>query len=222
MRVPFSDLAERLERAGLPKTEETAFRRRCFSLGAGCGVAGLLLVAAGLPFHLPATLGILGFLWPGMKLNAAVRKRQRAIDLNLPYYLDLSTLALEAGLDLIAATEEILRNDRPNPLREELEITLHSIRMGSTRREAFARLAGRTGLASLAHLASSVAQSEEMGTGLGGLFRLQAESLRRELYRQAEEAAQRAPMKLLIPLIGLIFPVVFLLLFAPLFLRFFL
>lgn len=210
-----------LERAGFPKGGETRLILRQALLGGFGLVAGLLLSLAGLPFYLPPTFGILGVLWPRMRLNALIRKRQRSILLNLPYYLDLVTLALEAGLDLIAAIDEVIRHDRPNPLREELSITLGSIQMGSTRSQAFTRLAERTGLPPLSLLASAVIQSEELGSSLGGLLRLQSESLRRELYRQAEEEAQKAPIKLLIPLIGLIFPVVFLLLFAPIAIRFF-
>ncbi|MFH1262848.1 MAG: type II secretion system F family protein [Pseudomonadota bacterium] len=215
-----SHLTVLLERAGTPGKESRFILRQIFA-GIGGLVFGVLLTLLGSPTLLPITLGVLGVLWPRLQLRRAIQKRQRSILLNLPYYLDLITLALEAGLDLIAAIEEVIVRDRPNPLREEFEITLRSIRVGATRSRSFARLAERTGVAPLQLLSTSVSQSEELGSSLGGLLRLQSESLRRELYRQAEETAQRAPIKLLAPLIGLIFPVVFLLLFAPLAIRFF-
>lgn len=137
------------------------------------------------------------------------------MELTLPYYLDLLTLAIEAGLDLVAAIEEIVSRDTPNPLREELLFTLKAIRMGERRSAAFEKMAERTGLDALAIWAASIRNSEELGSSLGDLLRLQAESLRKDIFRNAEERAQRAPLKMLIPLIGLIFPVVFLLLFFP-------
>lgn len=214
-------LASLLAKAGHPKGGESRFLFQQVLLGALGTISGVILACCGFPVYLAILFGTLGAIWPRMRLNAVIRARQRAILLNLPYYLDLVTLALEAGLDLIAAVEEVIRYDRPNPLRDELRMTLNGLAMGDTRASGFATLAERTGLQPLSLLASAVAQSEELGASLGNLFRLQSESLRRELYRQAEEAAQRAPIKLLVPLIGLIFPVVFLLLFAPIALRFF-
>lgn len=221
-KKPTQKLAKKIERAGLSRESASQHKKKQLLLSTLGLVVGAVLASMGLSLFLPVTLGILGFLWPTMKLNRQIRNRQRSIEMHLPYYLDLTTLALEAGLDLISAIEEILRHDRPHPLQEELSILIHSIQMGSTRSQAFARLADRTSLQPLAILASSVSQSEELGTGLGGLLRLQSESLRRELYRQAEEEAQKAPIKLFLPMVGLIFPVLFILLFLPIALRFFL
>jgi tight adherence protein C len=215
------DLENALERGGLAGKGADRFRKRQVALGCSGLLTGALLSTFGFPWWFAVTAAAIGYSFPRLRLSSTIRKRQRSILSNLPYYLDLATLALEAGLDLVASLEEILRHDRPNPLRDEFATLLAEIRMGSTRTEAFSALASRTQLRSLSLLASAVTQSEEFGTSLGPLLRLQSESIRRELKRQAEEAAARAPLKLLIPLIGLIFPVVFLLLFAPLFLRFF-
>jgi tight adherence protein C len=154
-----------------------------------------------------------------MRLNARIRSRQAEIRLQLPYYLDLLTLALEAGLDLVAAVEEIVTRDKENALRFELLLTLKSVRMGTTRTKAFSDLAGRTGVEALNLFANSIQQSEELGSSLGGLLRIQAESLRREIFRDAEERAQKAPVKMLLPLIFCLFPVVMLIMFVPLGLR---
>jgi tight adherence protein C len=205
-----------LVQAGEPPGRESRFVRRQIFSGAFGVALGSVLAASGGPIFLIATFGLAGIVWPHFRLVRRIQERRRSILLDLPYYLDLITLAVEAGLDLIAAIDEVIRSDRPGPIRDEFQATLRAIRFGESRSRAFLRMAERTSLPPLHLLASAVTQSEELGSSLGGLLRLQSESLRRDLFRRAEEEAQRAPIKLLLPLLGLIFPVVFLLLFAPL------
>ncbi|HLG18334.1 MAG TPA: type II secretion system F family protein [Bdellovibrionota bacterium] len=223
-RFPKSSLetiGKTLERAGLSSSSAGSFvtTKILFCLG-GMILGFCLWLATDLPVLL-VVLPLAGFIWPSMRIQAAIRKRQREIVLALPYYLDLLTLALEAGLDLVAAVEEIILRDSNHPLRDELAMTLKHVKMGNTRSQAFTRLSDRTGVESLTLWASAIRQSEELGSSLGSLLRLQSEALRKDLVRQAEEQAQKAPVKMLLPLIGLIFPVVFILLFAPIGMRLF-
>ncbi|MFH1017125.1 MAG: type II secretion system F family protein [Pseudomonadota bacterium] len=211
--------ARMMEQSGCSKTDAgkwITFRNALFVSVPAFMAIPVVLGAPPLPC---VCLGICVILLPGFLLKRGIRKRRREILLALPFYLDLLTLTLEAGLDLVASLDEIVRNDRPNALAEEIRILLTSIRLGKTRTEAFSDLARRTGLEALSTLSGCVRQSEELGAGLGKLLRLQAESLRRDLYREAEERAQRAPVRMLFPLILCIFPVVFLLLIVPIALR---
>jgi pilus assembly protein TadC len=210
---------ERLSRAGRSPQLWKAFVRRELGYAALGLAGGILWILLGLPWYLLPVSAVLGLLWPGMRLNAQIRRRQREILFTLPYYLDLLTLALECGMDLVAAVDEIVATDSPNALREELTLTLSSIRLGVGRSRAFSDLAQRTGMPPLTLIASAVAQSEELGAGLGSLLRLQAEGIRGHIFRQAEEHAAKAPLKMLFPLILLIFPVAFVLLFAPIVLQ---
>jgi len=214
-------VSQKLERAGIPGSQAMAFLSRQAICGALGLVAGLSLTFFGLPAYIvPTFLGI-SLFWPSMKLQSRIRRRQKQIVLTLPYYLDLLTFALEAGLDLVVALEEVIRNDSPNPLREELILSLRSIQMGNSRVHVFTKLGERTGVEPLMLWASAIRQSEELGASLGTILRIQSESLRRELVRIAEEEAQRAPLKMLGPLVVFIFPALFVLLFAPLFFRLF-
>ena len=95
------------------------------------------------------------------------------------------------------------------------------IRMGCSRAEAFFQLADRTQIETLRILAATVSQSEQVGCSLGTLLRVQADYLRRQIWNEAEQRAQKAPLKILIPLTAFIFPAVLLILFGPLALHFF-
>ncbi len=215
----FAGLAKKLERAGRPAGEAPHFLAKQILLSVGGSILGLVFWSVlDTPF-LAILFATAGYFLPAQTLNSQIRKRQRAIVLCFPYYLDLITLALEAGLDLIVAIEEVVGRDQNNPLREELLITLKSIRMGTLRSVAFQDMANRTGVEAMSLWASSIAQSEQLGSSLGSLLRLQSETLRREIFSQAEALAQKAPVKMLAPLIICIFPVVFILLFVPIALK---
>ncbi len=208
-----------MEQAGRSKADVGPWFKLRKSAFLGAFFLSLLLKLLGAPLLPCASLALCAFLFPGFLLKRKIRRRKREILLTLPFYLDLLTLTLEAGLDLIASLEEIVRNDRPNALNEEIRILLASIRLGKTRSEAFQDLARRTDLEALSTFSGCVRQSEELGAGLGKLLRLQAEGLRRDLYREAEERAHKAPVRMLFPLILCIFPVMFLLLLVPIALR---
>jgi tight adherence protein C len=211
--------ARLLEQAGRSRNEVESWLRvrRIVCFGALAGAPLLLLL--GFPWIPCLAAGGSTALLPSLWLKRRIGKRRREILLTLPFYLDLLNLTLEAGLDLIAALEEIVTGDAPNALRDEIAIVLKSIRLGRSRSGAFEDLAERTGVDALRTLAGCIRQSEELGAGLGPLLRLQAGDLRREIYLKAEERAQKAQVRMLFPLILCIFPVLFLLLFVPIALR---
>ncbi len=217
--LPKQQLAKRgkkLEYAGQSSAQASKlFFREMVSAGTA-GLISIFLVLLGLPSVLIPCMVIIGLLWPSMRLNRVIRARRSEITMNLPFYLDLLTLSMEAGLDLIASLDEIIESDHDNPLKEEVSLTLKSIQMGKGRSEAFQRMADRTGVVPLNQLASVITQSEELGSSLGNLLRTQSDALRRQIFREAEEKAQKAPLRMLMPLVLFIFPVAFILLFVPL------
>jgi tight adherence protein C len=212
-------IGKKLEKAGISKNDASKFVALRRSLALAGFVVGVLIFFMSQMTWWILCLPLLGFFLPKAILEKRIHKRQRSILLGIPYYLDILTLTLEAGMDLVAAFEELLVRDSENPLKEELLITLKSIQMGERRSAAFQILAERTGVEPLSMLAASISQSEELGASLGGLLRLQAETLRRDIHKNAEERAQRAPLKMLLPLVLFIFPVLFYLLFAPIWLK---
>jgi tight adherence protein C len=173
----------------------------CFSLGLGfVAIPGSILCGAAVPL-----------LW----VRDRARARRAAITRALPYHLDLLTLSVEAGLDFAAALAKVVEKGRRGPLSDELSITLKELRLGRIREDALRDLATRAGMPALTSFAHALAQADRMGTPLGKVLRVLSGQMRAERTQRAEKLAGEAPVKLLLPLIGCIFPTLFLMLFGP-------
>jgi tight adherence protein C len=192
-------------------------------------VAGLMEIAAGFFLLVGAVLwaglgfspgavplaAILGATYPLLWLRDKVKARQHAIARALPYNLDLLTLSVEAGLDFAAALAKVVEKGRRGPLAEELSIALRELQLGKTREEALRNLAGRLELAPISSFVAALVQADRMGTPLGKVLRILSTQMRVERTQRAEKLANEAPVKMLAPLIGCIFPTIFLMLFGP-------
>jgi tight adherence protein C len=173
----------------------------CFSLHLGpAALPGSLLCGAAVPV-----------LW----VRDRARARRAAITRALPSHLDLLTLSVEAGLDFAAALGKVVEKGRGGPLGDELSVALKELRLGRIREEALRDLAARAGLPALTGFAHALAQADRMGTPLGKVLRVLSAQMRAERTQRAEKLAGEAPVKLLLPLIGCIFPTLFLMLFGP-------
>ena len=148
-------------------------------------------------------------------IDDQIKKRQRKITRALPYNIDLLTLSVEAGLDFQAALGTVVDKGQPGPLIEEFNIMLNEIKLGKTRAEAMRNLADRIQLVEVSAFVSNLIQADRMGTSLGKVLRIQTNQLRIARTHRAETLANQAPVKMLLPLIGCIFPTVFLILFGP-------
>jgi tight adherence protein C len=186
-------------------------------------ISGFLFMALGL--CLSAFLGmsvvaapaaaLLGVCYPLLWLRDRVKARHAAIARALPYQLDLLTLAVEAGLDFISALGKVVEKGRPGPLRDELCVVLKELKLGKGREEALRNLAARVELPGLTSFVQALVQADRMGTPLGKTLRILSTQMRIERTQRAEKLANEAPVKLLLPLIGCIFPTIFLMLFGP-------
>ena len=210
-------VANALRRAGRPGDLEPAELVAWMELSAlaflGAGVA----VSARLGFS-PAwalLFTVFGACYPPIWLHDRIRQRHFAITRALPWDLDLLTLSVEAGLDFAAALGKVVEKGRKGPLREELSIVLKELRLGKTREEALRNLARRVELPALTSFAGALIQADRMGTPLGKVLRILSTQMRVERTQRAEKLANQAPVKLLLPLIGFIFPTIFIMLFGP-------
>jgi tight adherence protein C len=158
---------------------------------------------------------VFGALFPYIWLADQIKKRHRAISRALPYNIDLLTLSVEAGLDFGGALGTVVERGQPGPLIEELNIMLNEIKLGKTRAEGLRNLAERVQLPEVTAFVSNLIQADRMGTSLGKVLRIQANQMRINRTHRAEKLANEAPVKMLLPLIGCIFPTVFLVLFGP-------
>ena len=161
-----------------------------------------------------------GFSLPLIGLIRFVRSRERQILRDFPFYLDLMTLGVESGMDYLNVLNRIMILSRPGPFREELEIVAGQIRMGKQRAEAWLELGERIRLREIRSLVLTLVQTDRNGTPLSDSLLGLSRDAREESFRRAEKRAFEMPVKMLFPLLGFIFPAVFILIFEPLLLRF--
>jgi tight adherence protein C len=166
-------------------------------------------------FLFSLALAAFGMFYPLIWVNDQVKKRHLQISRALPFNLDLLTLSVEAGLDFAAALGKVVEKGRKGPLSDELGITLKELKLGKTREEALRNLSARVELPTLTSFVHALIQADKMGTSLGKILRIQSTQLRIDRTQRAEKLANEAPVKLLLPLIGFIFPTIFIMLFGP-------
>jgi tight adherence protein C len=162
---------------------------------------------------------LMSMVLPLMILNDAIKQRHKLLTRELPYALDLLTISVEAGLDFIMAMSRVVEKGKSGPLKEEFFIMLQEIKLGKRRREALQDLSFRNNHSDLKTIIASMVQADQIGASLGPILRVQSDLLRKKRMLRAEKIAQEAPVKMLFPLIGFIFPAVFLVLLTPIILK---
>jgi tight adherence protein C len=172
-----------------------------------------------LPFVIAGMVAVLGLYIPYMWLRRRVEWRQRALLGALPDALDLMAIAVSAGLSLDSAMQEVVQK-WDGELSRELKQVLNEMQLGTSRREALQNLADRTQLDDFRLLVAALLQADELGANLSETLAVQAIQLRIRRRQLAEEKARKAPIKMLVPLVVLIFPAMFVVLLAPAVLQF--
>lgn len=157
---------------------------------------------------------LLGVMGPTMYLRSRVSGHQTGIKKQLPDAMDLLCVCIEAGLSFDAALLKVSQKLK-GPFIDELLIVYREIQMGRTRREALQNLCDATNLDELKTFASALIQAEQLGIPINNVMRAQAEQLRIERSQQAKEKGMKASIKMLLPMLLFIFPVVFIILMGP-------
>ncbi|MCI0582578.1 MAG: type II secretion system F family protein [Chloroflexi bacterium] len=176
-----------------------------FGLLQGNFLGGVALGGAG--------LGI-GYILPEFWLSGRVKKRQKAILLQIPDALDLLTISVRAGLGFDAALGKVVEKMK-GPLIDEFRRALAEVRVGKVRREALRDIIPRTEVPPLTNFVGAIIQAEQLGVSISKVLQVQSEQLRIERRQRAEEAAAKAPIKMLFPLVGCIFPALFIVILGP-------
>lgn len=176
--------------------------------------------ALGLDLALTILLGAGAFFIPELWLKDQVRIRRQRIMRELPASLDLLAACLEAGLGFEPALAVLLERSRSGPMREEFAELARGLAMGLARRDAMAAMAIRVDTPDFSLFVNAVIQAERLGVSVAAALKQQAGLLRVKRGQMTEKMALEAPVKLLFPLIVFIFPVVFLMLFGPILIRF--
>jgi tight adherence protein C len=168
-----------------------------------------------------ATAGaLLGFFYPRIWLRDLLKVRRSELLKTLPFYLDIITLCVEAGLNLQGALHQSVAKGPKGVLRSEIQRVLRDIRAGKARADALRGMAERLNEPNVTHFVTAVIQAERMGMNLGPVLRAQADQRRSERFLRAEKLAMEAPVKMLFPLIAFIFPCTFIVLFFPIAMKF--
>lgn len=142
-------------------------------------------------------------------------ERQLQLLREFPTAIDMIMLGLEGGLDITAGIKEMIENSQEGPLRTEFQRLYQDIAMGVSRTDAFRKLIHRIDSMEIRATIMSMVQAMEMGAEIGPLMRVQAEQLRFNRLTRAEEAANKAPTKMMLPMALFILPCMFIVIFAP-------
>jgi tight adherence protein C len=166
---------------------------------------GLVMTAVG---------GLFGYIIPEFWLGGRVKKRQKAILLMIPDTLDLLTISVRAGLGFDAALGKVVEKLK-GPLSDEFRRALAEVRVGKARRDALRDIIPRTEVGPLTNFIGAIIQAEQLGVSVSKVLQVQSEQLRIERRQRAEEQAAKAPIKMLFPLVGCIFPSLFIVILGP-------
>jgi tight adherence protein C len=176
-----------------------------FGILLGMGFFGIILTGA---------FAIVGFLVPEFWLSRRVKARQKAILLGIPDTLDLLTISVKAGLGFDQALAKVVEKMK-GPLPDEYRRALAEIRVGKSRREALRDVVTRTEVPALTNFIGAIIQAEQLGVSISKVLQVQSDQLRIERRQRAEEMAAKAPIKMLFPLVGCIFPSLFIVILGP-------
>ena len=183
-------------------------------VGGGTFVAGLLTGSPMFGIFAAGAIGAIGFFLPEMWLSRRIKKRQKQILLAVPDTLDLLTISVRAGLSFDGALSKVIEKVY-GPLSDEFRRALAEIRVGKVRRDALRDIVGRTDVPALSNFIGAIVQAEQLGVPIAKVLQVQSEQLRIERRQRAEEAAAKAPIKMLFPLVGCIFPSMFIVILGP-------
>ena len=175
-----------------------------FVLGMGF-LGGLILGVLGV---------VIGYIAPEFWLGRKVKARQKAILMMIPDSLDLLTISVRAGLGFDAALGRVV-DKLKGPLSDEFRRALAEVRVGKARRDALRDIIPRTEVTPLTNFIGAIIQAEQLGVSISKVLQVQSEQLRIERRQRAEEQAAKAPIKMLFPLVGCIFPSLFIVILGP-------
>ena len=172
------------------------------------GLSGMLQYAFG-------GLGVMiGAVGPSSRLNSKVVARRKAIQRGLPDVMDLLVISVEAGLGFEQAIDRVIMNV-PGELSEEFARVLGETQAGSSRADALRNLQERVDTPEVRSFTLAMIQADTFGVSIGRVLRAQADEMRIKRRQQAQEKAQKAPVKMMIPMVLCVFPALFVVVLGP-------
>ena len=214
-----SGLGLKLKRAGMENTSVEFFLGvKGFAALVGLlGVSALvnLITADPLQTALGAVAGlVLGFMAPDFFLRNKAGKRNTLILEALPDALDLLTISVEAGLGFDAALVKVTEKMK-GPLSDEFQRAAGEQRVGKSRQESLRAISERVDVKEFQSFISAIIQADQLGVSMSKVLRIQSEQMRTERRQRAENKAAKAPILIMLPTVGCIFPSLFIVILAP-------
>ncbi len=168
----------------------------------------------GMRLLMTIVFALLGFFLPALLLGSRIRSRQSSIVKSLPDALDLLTVCVEAGLGFDQAMKKVSEK-WDNELSRAFTRVLQEIQLGRMRREAMRDMANRMEVSEVTSFVAAIIQAEVLGVSMTKILRIQADQMRTRRRQRAEEKAHQASIKMIIPMVFLIFPSIWVVLLGP-------
>ena len=210
----------KLELAGRPNnwTPSQLWGMRVVATVALGALIFLLMTISGQPFGkrimLAGGAALVGFIYPQLWLGSKIRSRQGAILRALPDALDLLTICVEAGLGFDSAMSKV--NEKwDDPLSQEFGRVIRDIQLGKARKDALRDMSNRMDVPDVTSFVAAIVQTEQLGVSISKVLRIQSDQMRMKRRQRAEERAHQAPVKMLFPMVFLIFPSIYIVLLGP-------
>jgi tight adherence protein C len=213
-------LQRKLEMAGRPNNWSPAEFMGVRGLaGILLGVMGFMLMTLakadiGPKMMIGLAMAGLGYYLPTAWLGSKIKQRQHNIIKALPDALDLLTISVEAGLGFDAALTKVTEK-WDNELTREFMRVIAEMRVGKKRRDALRDMAARVDIPDVTTFVAAIVQAEQLGVSIAKVLRIQSEQMRIKRRQRAEELARKAPLKMMFPLVFLIFPAIWIVLMGP-------
>jgi tight adherence protein C len=202
---------------GMNATDFLGLRGLCMVVLVGIALLYGILTGYPVSFFSLLLLGVLGFCGlylPDVWLSRRITQRRQQILNALPDALDMLTITIEAGLSFESGLQEIMQK-WDNDLSREFTRVLRDIGMGQSRRRALLGLSERTEVPDVTSFVAALNQADELGVSIGRVLKTQSEDMRVRRRQRAYEKANQAPVKIMFPLVFLIFPAIFAVLLGP-------
>jgi tight adherence protein C len=163
---------------------------------------------------------IIGYIIPDFYLKRRVARRKYLIARRLPETVDLLGLCIEAGLDFVNAVRWVIDRTPHTPMTEELAFVVEEIKWGKPRVQALKDMSRRLDISEITSFVQTIIQAERMGTPVAEAFAMLSEDARAQRFHRGERTALQAPIKILLPLIFFIMPVIGIIVGGPILLTF--
>lgn len=213
------DTRHKLELAGMTTEPGTFFAMRIFftiALGVGAFLVFFVLTRTAQTTAILLTLGafFLGYMLPSMMLSSRIKRRQQAIVRALPDALDLLVICVEAGVGFDQAMGKVYEK-WDNELSIAFGRVLREIQLGKPRREALRDMSRRMDVPDVTAFVAAIVQADQLGVSMSKILRVQSDQMRVKRRQRAQEKAHQAPVKMMIPMVFLIFPSIWIVLLGP-------